>query len=203
MREIILFCEDSFHEKFVGELVRRFGADYEVDINIRILSAQGGLPKMQNEFKRFLADFNKQSERTPDAVIVVVDANCKGHTSRKKEMDSQLRDYPELQNCVSYAIPDPHIERWMLVDSQAFKTVFGTGCTLPRIKCAKDEYKGLLRKAIRDAGIEPPLGGLEYAEDIVNQMDLVRVETEEPSLRLFLKELKAKFNSWKAEAARR
>jgi hypothetical protein len=113
-------------------------------------------------------------------------------------MDASLAFYPEFQQLVSYAIPDPHIERWMLVDPRAFRAVFGRGCTLPALKCAKDEYKRLLRSEIRESGIDAPLGGEEFAEDIVMAMNLGQVEVREPSLGLFLKGLKAQFNAWKA-----
>ena len=76
-------------------------------------------------------------------------------------------------------------------------TVFGRGCTLPAIKCSKNEYKKLLRKEIRESGIEAPLGGEEFAEDIVNEMNLGQAEGHEPSLGLFLKSLKAQFNIWR------
>ena len=104
--------------------------------------------------------------------------------------------FPQFQQLVSYATPDPHIERWMLADPRAFQTVFGRGCTLLAVKCAKDEYKKLLRKEILACEIDPALGGEEFAEDIVAAMDLGQVETGEPSFGLFLKSLKALFNSW-------
>jgi len=197
MPEITLFCEDSFHEKFIGALLRRFGSQYGVGVTSRFLSAQGGLPRMHSEFKGFLRDLSIQRQHLPDSIIVVVDANCQGYNGRKEVMDSVLANYSQFQRLVSYAIPDPHIERWMLVDPKAFQTVFGRGCTLPSIKCAKDEYKKLLRREIRESGIEAPLGGQEYAEDIVMAMNLGQVEAREPSLGLFLKTLKGQFNSWK------
>lgn len=197
MPEITLFCEDSFHEKFVGAILRRFGDDYGVGVTSRFLSSQGGLPRMHYEFKCFLRDLSRQQQQLPGSIIVVVDANCQGHKGRKEVMDSVLAPYPQFERLVSYAIPDPHIERWMLVDPIAFRTVFGRGCTLPAIKCAKNEYKNLLRKEIRESGIEAPLGGEEYAEDIVMAMNLGQAEVHEPSLGLFLKSLKAQFNAWK------
>jgi hypothetical protein len=112
-------------------------------------------------------------------------------------MDGVLTSHAEFQPIVSVAIPDPHIERWMLVDAKAFQDVFGRGCTLPANKCAKDEYKKLLRKEIRESGIEAPLGGEEYAEDIVMAMNLGQVEGREPSFGLFLKTLKGQFNTWR------
>jgi hypothetical protein len=196
MPEVTLFCEDSFHEKFISALLDRFGRDYGVGVKSKFLSARGGLPQMHGEFRDFLRDLSNQRQRLPDAVIVVVDANCKGHADRKELMDGALNHYPQFQQLVSYAIPDPHIERWMLVDTGAFQTVFGRGCTLPAIKCMKDEYKKLLRNEIRQSGIEAPLGGEEFAEDIVAAMNLGQAEIREASLGLFLKTLKAKFNAW-------
>lgn len=197
MPEISVFCEDSFHENFVGAMLRRFESEYRVGSSFRILSARGGLPKMAGEFGEFLRDLDKGRLPRPDSVLVVVDANCLGYNERKQVMDRALEPYPQFQQIVDYAIPDPHIERWMLVDETAFRTVFGRGCTLPALKCAKDEYKRLLLKEVQASGVEPILGGQEYAEDIVNAMDLGHAETREPSLRLFLRSLRALFNQWR------
>src|ERR1039458_4563837 len=41
MPEITLFCEDSFHEKFIGALLRRFANDYEARGRIRLTSPCG------------------------------------------------------------------------------------------------------------------------------------------------------------------
>lgn len=198
MPEITLFCEDSFHEKFIGAMLRRFADDYGVVVTSRFLSSQGGLPRMHCEFKNFLRDLSGQQRQLPESIIVVVDANCQGHNGRKELMDGVLASYPQFQQLVSYAIPDPHIERWMLVDPVAFQTVFGRGCTLPAVKCAKDEYKKLLRREIRESDIDAPLGGEEFAEDIVKAMNLGQAEVREASLGLFLKSLKAQFNTWRA-----
>ncbi|MBI1786840.1 MAG: hypothetical protein HYR60_04705 [Acidobacteria bacterium] len=170
--------------------------EYHAAVEARFLSSQGGLSQMHGELKFFLRDLERDRQRLPDSVIVVVDANCQGYHGRKDVMDSVLAHYPRFQPLVSYAIPDPHIERWMLVDAKAFQTVFGRGCTLPAMKCAKDEYKKLLRTEIRKSGVEAPLGGEEFAEDIVMAMNLGLVETREPSFGLFLKSLKALFNTW-------
>jgi hypothetical protein len=85
----------------------------------------------------------------------------------------------------------------MLVDHNAFQTVFRRGCTLPAIKCAKDEYKRLLRDEIRRSGIDSPLGGQEFAEDIVGAMNLAKCETKEPSLSSLLKEMRGTFRGWR------
>jgi hypothetical protein len=197
MPEITLFCEDSFHEQFIGALLRRLEKEYGVAVAPRFLSAREGLPRMHSEFKDFLRDLARDRRSPPDSILVVLDANCLGYNERKQIMERVLETYPQFQPLVRYAIPDPHIERWMLVDPNAFRTVFGRGCTLPALKCAKDEYKRLLRKEIRASGIEPVLGGEEFAEDVVQAMNLGQSERE-PSLGLLLRDLKALFNGWAA-----
>ena len=114
MREVTLFCEDSFHRSFLEALLRRFAAERNVPIRLRVLSSQGGFPRMQTEFKIFLRDLSKDRRALPDAVVVVLDANCDGYTRRKKMMEEALEHYAQLKDLVTYAIPDPHIERWML-----------------------------------------------------------------------------------------
>ena len=114
MRSITLFCEDSFHESLVGALLVRFSQEYRVAVNVSIRSARGGLPRMHGEFKEFLRDLRSESQPLPDLVIVVVDANCIGYVERKRLFENELIHHPQYQGLVIFAIPDPHIERWML-----------------------------------------------------------------------------------------
>ena len=74
------------------------------------------------------------------------------------------------------AIPDPHVERWLLLDGAAFKSVFGRGCDAPDRKCDRGRYKRRLAESIVAAGVTPILGGIEFAEDIVQCMDIERAE---------------------------
>jgi hypothetical protein len=151
---------------------------------------------MHSSLTTFLNDLARDKQHFPDAILIAADANCKGVNARRAELRDAVEKHPQFQHIACFAIPDPHIERWMLVDSAAFRSVFDRGCTLPTIKCAKSEYKTLLRQEISASGIEAPLGGQEYIDDIVLGMSLGRVETSEPSLGDFLAQLKALFNSW-------
>ena len=196
MPEVAVFCEDSFHEKFIDALYRRFERDYQLNVSTRFLSAAGGLPRMQKEFARFLRDLSRDRRPYPDLVVAVVDANCVGRAKRQAHLASELSHFPQFEQLVHYAIPDPHIERWMLVDPEAFRQVFGLGCTLPGVKCAKNEYKTLLRQQLRACGVDAPLGGEEFADDLVSVMDLNRAE-QENSLGLVIRQMKARFNQWR------
>jgi hypothetical protein len=196
MPEIVVFCEDTFHEKFIQALLKRFETDYGIAVTKRVLSARGGFAPMQSSLARFLNDLANDRQHLPDAIVIAADANSKGVNARRAELRDAVEKHPQFEHIACFAIPDPHIERWMLVDSAAFRSVFGRGCTLPAIKCAKNEYKTLLRKEIGASGIEAPLGGQEYVDDIVTEMNLGRAETSEPSLGDFLTQLKAFFNTW-------
>lgn len=75
----------------------------------------------------------------------------------------------------------------------------GKGCSAPTQKCERDLYKRLLSEAVRQAGIKPFLGGVEYTERIVNAMNLEYLEQLGDSLSRFLKELRQKFQEWERE----
>jgi len=197
MRNIGLFCEDSFHELYATALIEKISSDIDVAVAVRAYSATGGLSRMHHEFGDFLKDIDRGAVGLPDLILVLLDANCVGYTERKKLIDSVVKSkFPALANLVMVGIPDPHIERWMLVDPVAFRKVFGVGCTLPAIKCEKGHYKKLLRSEIAASGITAPLGGQEFASDLVAELSMGSI-AKENSLRLLVNGLRQCFNQWK------
>lgn len=193
MRNIILFVEDYGHEAFIKALVRRLSQERRVNIEIISRSVRGGHGKAVAELRSYLHNLALGRENIPDLLIVATDANCSGYTDRKREIDDANVNFKGI---TIYAIPDPHIERWLLLDSSAFKAVLGKGCDAPDQKCSRDRYKQLLIEAIKSTGMSPLLGGIEHAEDIVKEMNLTRMEQTDPSLGKLLKDLKNKFNEW-------
>jgi hypothetical protein len=109
----------------------------------------------------------------PDLVIVATDANCHGARARCQTFRKVAEP---IQDRTIFAIPDPHVERWLLRDPAAFKAVLGTPCQIVQQKCDRDRYKKLLIDSVRGAGAIPLLGGLEYAEDIVKNMELNSID---------------------------
>ena len=199
MRSVLLFVEDSFHEEYLTALLRRFSTDRNIPIEIRPYSARGGITKMHHEFTEFLRDVRNDREPLPDAILVAIDANCMGHNERKQIMEGVTVGFEQVRELVYYAIPDPHIERWMMVDPNAFRAVLGVGCDLPSYKCEKGYYKRLLAESIRKAGILAPLGGREFAADVIQHVNLPYAQQHDPSLRLLLRDLTALFNRWGQE----
>ena len=193
MRNVALFVEDFAHETFLKAIVQRMGDDHSIEVAFQPYSVRGGAGKVVSELRQFIRDLRVGRKALPDMLIVGRDANCQGYLKRRQELE------PAAGRCgcqVVYAIPDPHIERWLLLDSSAFKTVLGKGCYAPKQKCERKRYKRLLLEAVRGAGVTPLLGGIEYTEDLVNAMNLQFLESEGDSLGRLIKELRVVFKTW-------
>jgi len=93
------------------------------------------------------------------------------------------------------ACPDPHIERWYLLDPRLFARIVGPAPPLGRKKCERGHYKQLLRKAVRDAGHPATLGGIEFARDLATHMDLYRAGKTDRSFKAFLDDLRGRLRS--------
>lgn len=196
MHRVTLFVEDFGHEVFLGALLERLAALHGIEIEIKPRSVRGGRGKMLKELRQFVRDLQANREELPDLLVVGWDANCQGHAECRRQIDEVIQEFKPIAVA---AIPEPHLERWLLIDSAAFKTVLGKGCDMPDRKCERDRFKELLRSAVREAGRSPLLGGMEYAEDIVCAMDLERMALFEPSLGKLIGEINAKFKDWGRE----
>jgi hypothetical protein len=133
----------------------------------------------------------KEQVQAPDILVVAIDANCKGYHEKRREIDAKLpTGFPDHIPLI-HAIPDPHIERWMLIDAAAFKAVFGKGCKPPDKKCEKDRYKKLLNDAILAADGEITISWVEHAEALLERIDIETLSRNDESARRFTEELKA------------
>ena len=192
MRSISLFAEDRGHEIVLKTMVECVLASYEVQAKIRLVSVRGGFGRVQAELEQYVKDLLSYDCGLPDLIIVATDANCRGANARRKTFQKVVEP---IQAQTIYAIPDPHIERWLLRDPAAFKAVLGTPCPTVRQKCDRDRYKKLLIDSVRDAGVAPMIGGLEYAEDIINNMELSPA-SDDRDFGDFLQELHARARLW-------
>lgn len=193
MRKIALFVEDFAHKEFLAALLQRLAAEYGVTVHLDWRNARRGHGAVVTELRQFLRDLQWGRDALPDLVVVATDANCKGLVERMRQITEVTGKVDVPAVC---AVPDPHIERWLLVDSAAFKTVFGRGCNAPDQKCERMRYKKMLIDAIRASGVTPSLGGIEFADDIVAAMDLTRAAAADASLSRLIEDLRAVFKVW-------
>ena len=192
MREIALFVEDYAHQQVVGALVRRVADELGVAVRLDWRSAVRGHGRVVRELNDYLRDLAGQGDRLPNLIIAATDANCSGLNERAKEIAIPRAPAPMIS-----AVPDPHVERWLLLDGAGFKAVFGRGCNAPDQKCDRDLYKQRLTEAVRATGIIPSLGGIEFAEDIVKQMDIERAMRTDRSFRRFVDDLRGVLQQWR------
>ena len=191
MHDIALFVEDFAHRQVIGTLVQRIAGDFNLDVRLDWRNATRGYGQVVREFNTYLRAIERQGHPSPDMIIVATDANCKGRNQRIRDFADPVSPAP-----IVHAIPDPHIERWLLLDGAAFKAVFGRGCDAPDQKCDRYRYKQRLVHAIFGAGITPNLGGMEFAEDIVQHMDIERAELADDSFGRFVGSLRTTFRGW-------
>ena len=196
MYKIGLFVEDRQHKLFLQTLMYRLANQYGVSIKIEVGNSSGGHGTVLSKLKEYISDLLHEREVLPDLLIAASDGNCKGYAGRRQEIDTAVKGY---SGRIIYAIPDPHVERWLLLDSTAFKKVLGKGCDAPPRKCERDLYKRLLLQAIRAAGKNPPLGEVQYTEAIVGLIDLDYLERNDESLGKLLKELRQIFQEWQRQ----
>lgn len=183
MVEVVLFAEDFGHEAFITPLIKRIAESTGLQATVHPRSVRGGRGKVLTELKQYLSDLDRGRDLLPDLLVVATDANCQGLAQRHRAVDREAERFVHAYpGRLIVAIPDPHVERWMLVDSKAFKAVLGRGCNAPDSKCERQRYKQALLQAMQAAGIVPPLGGMEYAGDIVQHLDLERIGSLDESL---------------------
>jgi hypothetical protein len=181
--EVEIFCEDVVQERFVEALIRRLAREATCSVHSRSVSARGGRGKAMDELRTF------QKTRQAGLLVVVIDGNCEGWNQKRNKIASAI----DQQRCAASTIgrPDPHIERWYLADPKGIHTSLGAQVTREKAKCERDRYKRALTEALKNARHTVTLEGVEFAQEIVDAMDLYEAGKNEPSLGSLIDELRA------------
>ncbi|MCK4818345.1 DUF4276 family protein [bacterium] len=171
---ILYFLEDRAQEGFIKALVKRVASEESIakDSLIHdVRSARGG-SRIVTEFENFIRDTERVRATDIDFLVVAIDGNCKGHRERVEQLEKKIKSDHPFKERVVYAVPDPHIERWYLMDQRAFKVGVGLdrAPNLPSYKCRRDYYKQVLNQALKESNVNSLLGGAEYAERIVDSI---------------------------------
>jgi hypothetical protein len=187
---IAAFVEDEGHRLVVGPLVNRIALEEQLEIETVFYNATGGRGKVFDELTRASRDIQRGKIARSDIFVAAVDGNCEGFVAIKRRIEERIGTQGPSPILVT-AVPNPHVERWLLADSAAFKAVLGVGCSAPDQKCERDRYKQLLADAVRESGLRPVLHGLEHAEDIIAAMDFQRAGSVDEALGRFISDLRA------------
>lgn len=195
-RKIVYFLEDRAHEEFITRFVQRIAKDeFNVDLNNKVLSGRGG-NLFVGKLKFFLRDYDDSSE-FPDIIIVVRDSDCKTKTecrnykTRINELDGIYRDYQVMKDISVFCIPCPYIERWLVEDLNAIRSITDATNIQPvQFRCEKGYYKGRLKEFFKDFD---SITGLEYAGDIVERLDIQVLCNADSNFQHFLTDLRSAF----------
>lgn len=184
--QVDLFVEDSAHEEFLKALAARLAREEGKSVAITPRSARGGHPRALGELGLYQTAVRSGMGglKRPDLLIVAIDANCDRYAKVKMNVEATIDD--SFKHLTVVACPDPHIERWYLTDPASFHTVVGATPRVGKKKCERDHYKRILARTIRAAGHPPTLGGIEFAREIVDAMDLYRAAKADKALKDFV-----------------
>lgn len=191
-----LLAEDAAHEKFLRPLIRRLARDAEVNVDVRVRAARGGHPRVIQEFGLHQRAIARGVTGRPDLLVVAIDSNCVAYARARRKIERGILQ--EFRGVTVIACPDPHVERWYLADPASFAEVVGRQPRLGKRKCDRDRYKRILTEAVTAAGHPVLLGGIEFAEDLVESMDLYRAGKNEKSLKRFIDDLRARLTAHRA-----
>ncbi|MCX5888701.1 MAG: hypothetical protein NTY36_04530 [Deltaproteobacteria bacterium] len=187
---VYLIVEDTAQESVARALFRRLSCEEGVRISISnaIMGGYGGVLREIKGFQRALSKGGIPAG-SPDLLLVLGDSNCHNFQERKKEIIStiDINVFPFLV----VGCPDPHIEKWLLIDSHALNLVFGASLSISLDKCKRDYYKDELKRIIRLAGWPMTQEGIEYSQDIIEKIDFNRAERNDQSFKCFISDLRS------------
>lgn len=193
-----IFVEDRAHEVFLVPMLQRIAREEKVVVIPRVRSGRGGHGRAVTELKLYQDLVLKGAAGTnnPDLLIAGIDANCSTFLKAKKTIVAAI--HAPFSDQLVVACPDPHVERWYLADPESFKDVVGHRPTIAKRKCVRDYYKDALAKVVRKAGHPATLGGIEFAQELVERMDLYRAGRNDRSLKVFVDDLRSNLRTLQA-----
>ncbi len=190
-----IFVEDHAHEAILVPLLQRIARDENIVVSPQVRSAWGGHGRAIAELKLYQRVVEKGAPGfvPPDLLIAGIDGNCSTFAKARKAIQEATN--PPFSDRLVVACPDPHVERWYMADPDSFKEVVGHRPTLAKKKCLRDYYKAALASVVRNAGNPAVLGGIEFAQELVERMDLYRASKNERSLKAFVDDLRGKLRT--------
>jgi len=172
MKRVLYFLEDRAHESFLTALVERVALEEGLRTEPRVLSSTGGAGRVVQELQQYAMDVGRHFEGACwfDVLVVGIDGNCRSRATRVREIDRAVAG-SGLEQCVVHCVPDPHIERWYLLDIGALRQATGleVAVSVPPYKCERSVYKSILVEQLKAVG--SLLGGPEYGAEIAGALD--------------------------------
>lgn len=185
---VALFCEDQGHEQVGSALIRRLAREVGAHVLVDPLCARGGRGRAITELKTWQRALQLgQKTGVPDLLVVLIDGNCEGVHATRKQIEPMIN--PSVCPVAVIGVPDPHVERWLIADPEAFTALIGAPPPTDPGKCGRDIYKRIIRETVERAGVPLLSDVLELSPDLIDCMDLFRAGKTQPALGQLLDEL--------------
>jgi hypothetical protein len=167
-------------------MIRRLADEEHKTVSVQVRSARGGHGRALEELSLYQRAVTLGAVARPELLVVTIDTNCSRPSVAKKAVEQHIER--DLKDRTVVACPDPHIERWYLADPDSFATVVGFRPKPGKRKCERGRYKAILSRAVIAAGHPATLGGIEFATELVQVMDIFRAGKAEGTLKVFLQD---------------
>lgn len=196
--DVVLFAEDLAQERFLVALVVKVASELGLDENrmhFTVRNAAGGKGRAMSSYKNFIRDFALLRANTA-IVIVALDSDCRPRHQVAQEV-AEYAARAGYAGPVVAAVAVPHIEKWYVLDREAFRQATG-GATLPNLpeRCEPDYYKQAIVDVLKESGIAAPLGASSYAEEYVAALDIEAARQRESSFNAFYVDLRQCITSY-------
>lgn len=193
-----IFVEDHAHEAFLVPMLQRIALEESLVVSSRVRSARGGHGRVITELKLYQQVVEKGTPgfSPPDLLLAGIDGNCSTFAKAKKAIEGAT--HAPFSDRLVVASPDPHVERWYLADPESFKAVVGHRPTIAKKKCVRNYYKDALARVVSKAGHPATLRGIEFAQELVERMDLYRAGKNDRSLKVFVDDLRSSLRTLQA-----
>ena len=180
-------------------LVRRLLKEERVEVQVAVRTGQGGSQSL-SMFKDDFREWRKSFWEMPDAVLLCRDSDCRPRADVLKQFEKERRE-SEAKGCtLLFAVFEPEIERWYLLDEKAFEKACGFRLpgTPPSPECRKRggrrrkrfSYKKFIRKQAAEKGLRLLHHGAEWADEIVQRTDFSLAAGRDPAFEEFLEEIR-------------
>jgi hypothetical protein len=187
---IDLFCEDRAHEELLRALVRRLCEQEAIQGQITVRSARGGHGTALRELELYQRVVREGVSPSPDVLVVAIDTNCQSYREAVRGVEARIDHERFPYHAI--ACPNPHVELWYMADPEAFERVIGVAPPPVRPACGKQgrhALKRALAQSVRAAGHPVVFGGIEYARELAEAMDLFRAGKVDAGFHHFVRDV--------------
>lgn len=185
------FLEDRFHENFIRPLVVRISTENTLPQKFcshKIEYARGG--GSVGAFTKYIKEW-KRGEKEPYGIsVIAIDADKPGIRERIKLISDIIKNRSYLWPVVT-AVPDPCIEKWLLLDPAVWSSVVGRPVNITlRANANCDEYKNKISGILNLLPTPAYFDAWQFGPELVRAINVRRAKLTNRDFKRFVDDLR-------------